>query len=161
MIFTIAPASIDAIAHITYPFRYMKRYGVSVDPLRFEAKIRALYHTMIENGITPVIFSEGSYTTRLKYFTELPPGKVIVHFEQVDIREAKRLLGDVCCIRGAYPTFTLTNGTKQQIIDKVKETFDVLAPGGGYLFTTGCAVDHCPRENLETLFEAVELYGKY
>lgn len=123
--------------------------------------LRAWIYAMIENGITPVIFSEGAYTSRLKYFTELPKGKVIVHFEQVDIREAKRMLGDVCCIRGAYPTFTLTNGTKEQIVDKVKETFDVLAPGGGYLFTTGCAIDHCPRENLETLFEAVELYGKY
>lgn len=123
--------------------------------------LKSWIYAMIENGMTPVVFSEGSYTTRLKYFTDLPKGKVIVHFEQVDIREAKRMLGDVACIRGAFPTFTLTHGTGEQIVDKVKETFDVLAPGGGYLFTTGCAVDHCPRENLETLFEAVEKYGKY
>ena len=123
--------------------------------------LRAWIYAMIDNGITPVIFSEGSYTTRLKYFTDLPKGKVIVHFEKVDLHEAKRLVGNVACIRGAFPTFTLTNGTKEQIIDKVKETLDVLAPGGGYLFTTGCAIDHCPRENLETLFEAVDKYGKY
>ena len=61
---------------------------------------------------------------------------------------------------GGFPEFTVSHGTKEQIRDKVKEYMDVLAPGGGYIFSLSSSLDLCPRENLETLFEAVELYGK-
>lgn len=115
---------------------------------------------LIDEGIVPVVFCEGAYNTRLKYLADVPKGKVIYLFEEINIREAKRILGDTACIMGGFPIYTLTNGTKQQIQDKVKEYMDVLAPGGGYLFSVSCSVDLCPRENMETLFEAISLYGK-
>lgn len=34
-------------------------------------------------------------TTRLELFTEVEPGTTIWHFDQTDIREAKKALGDV------------------------------------------------------------------
>lgn len=116
---------------------------------------------LVDEGITPVVYTEGSYTTRLKFLAEVPKNKVVYHFEKVDLKEAKRVLGDVASIMGGFPVTTLQFGTKEEIVDKVKETLDALAPGGGYLFSTSSSMDHCPRENLETLFEAVEKYGKY
>jgi uroporphyrinogen-III decarboxylase len=116
---------------------------------------------LVEEGITPIVYTEGSYTTRLKFLADVPKNKVVYHFEEVDLRKAKQTLGDVACIMGAFPVYTLMYGTKEQIVEKVKETFDTLAPGGGYLFATSCSMDHCPRGNLETLFDAVEKYGKY
>ncbi len=116
---------------------------------------------MIDADLTPVVYTEGSYTTRLPYLADVPKGKVIYHFEEVDLAAAKKTLGGTAAIMGAFPMFTLTNGTKQQVADKVKETIDVLAPGGGYLFATGSSVEQCSRENLETMFETVEQYGKY
>ena len=116
---------------------------------------------MIEAGVTPVVFCEGSYSTRLKHLKDVPKGKVIYLFEEVDIRLAKKTLGDTACIMGGFPLFTVTHGTPEKIRDAVKEHMDVLAPGGGYIFSLSASVDRCPRKNLEALFEAVELFGRH
>jgi len=116
---------------------------------------------LIENDITPVVYTEGSYTTRLKYLKDVPPGKVIYHFEEVDLKLAKKELEGIACIRGGFPANTVIYKTPQVIDEKVKEALDILAPGGGYLFSTGYAIDGCPKENMEALLEAVEKYGKY
>ncbi len=122
--------------------------------------LRQWIMALIDEGIVPVVFCEGAYNTRLKYLADVPKGKVIYLFEEIDIYEAKKTLGGTACIMGGFPEFTVSHGTKEQIRDKVKEYMDVLAPGGGYIFSLSSSLDLCPRENLETLFEAVELYGK-
>lgn len=115
---------------------------------------------LIDQGIVPVVFCEGTYTKRLKFLKDVPKGKVIYLFETVDIRLAKQELGDVACIMGGFPMFTVTHGTPDQIRDLVKEYMDVLAPGGGYIFSLSASVDMCPRANMEALFDAVEQYGR-
>ena len=114
---------------------------------------------LIDEGVVPVVFCEGTYTTRLKYLADVPKGKVIYVFEKVDIREAKRVLGGTACIMGGFPVYTVTHGTPQKIHDQVKEYMDVLAPGGGYIFSLSTSIDNAPRANVEALFEAVERYG--
>ena len=114
---------------------------------------------LIDEGVVPVVFCEGTYTTRLKYLADVPKGKVIYVFEKVDIREAKRILGGTACIMGGFPVYTVTHGTPQKIHDQVKEYMDVLAPGGGYIFSLSTSIDNAPRANVEALFEAVERYG--
>jgi uroporphyrinogen-III decarboxylase len=86
---------------------------------------------------------------------------VLYYFEEVDLKECKKTLGDIAAIKGSFPIQTLMFGTPEQIKDKVKETLDIMAPGGGYLFSTGCSVDRAPRENMEAMFETVREYGKY
>lgn len=114
---------------------------------------------LIDEGIIPVVFCEGAYNTRLKYLTEVPKGKVVYNFEHVDIKEAKRVLGDIACIYGGFPIYTVTHGTPEKIKDQVKEYMDVLAPGGGYIFGLSASIEDAPKKNVEALFEAVELYG--
>ena len=122
--------------------------------------LRQWVERLVEEGIVPVLFCEGAYNTRLKYLAEVPKGKVICLFEDIDIREAKRILGGVACIMGGFPAFTVTHGTPEKIRDQVKEYMDVLAPGGGFIFSLGSALDKAPRANVEVLFEAIELFGK-
>jgi len=116
---------------------------------------------LIDNGITPVVYTEGSYNTRLKYLKEVPANKVVYHFEEVDLALAKKELGDVACLMGGFPVYTVRYGNPKQIDEDVKKTLDIMAPGGGYLFATGYSMEDAPQENLEALFEAVEKYGKY
>ena len=116
---------------------------------------------LIENGITPVVYTEGSYTTRLNFLRDVPPGKVIYHFEEVDIKKAKEALAGTACIMGAFPANAVVYGTPEKIDTMVKESLDILAPGGGYIFATGYPIEECPEENMEALLEAVEKYGKY
>ena len=116
---------------------------------------------LIENDITPVVYTEGAYSTRVKFLKDVPPGKVIYHFEEVDIKLAKKELEGIACIRAAFPANLVVYGNPQKIDEKVKEYLDVLAPGGGYMFSTGYPIEGCPQENMEALLEAVEKYGKY
>ena len=74
---------------------------------------------------------------------------------------AKQELGGIACIMGGFPVYTVRYGTPVQIEEQVKELLDIMAPGGGYLFATGYALEDCPEENLEALLMAVEKYGKY
>ena len=116
---------------------------------------------LIDNGITPVVYTEGSYNTRLKYLKDVPTGKVVYHFEEVDLALAKKELGDVACIQGGFPAYVVNYGTPAQIDEEVKKTLDIMAPGGGYLFTTGYSLGNCPKENIEAVLEAMDKYGKY
>ena len=58
----------------------------------------------------------------------------------------------------------LQYGTKEKVIDEAKKLMDVLAPGGGYIFTVAKGItypnDGTP-ENVRALYEFVESYGKY
>ena len=55
----------------------------------------------------------------------------------------------------------LPGKSPEQIDEEVKKHLDIMAPGGGYLFTTGYSLEDAPEENVEALLEAVWKYGKY
>lgn len=122
--------------------------------------LRQWIMAMIENDLVPVVYTEGPYSTRLKYLADVPPGKVIYHFEEVDLKAAKRELGGIACMMGGYPAQTLMMDKPEKVRDRVKELLDIMAPGGGYMFCTGSCIDHAPRANMEALFQAVEDFGK-
>lgn len=123
--------------------------------------LKRILLALIDMGVTPILYSEGRYDTRLEQLTDMPKGKAIVHFETVDMANAKKIVGNTACISGNFPVFLLDYGTKQQVVDEVKRLIDICAPGGGYIFDTNCCIDSGKRENVEAMFEAVELYGKY
>ena len=116
---------------------------------------------LIEHNITPVVYTEGAYNTRLKYLKEVPKNKVVYHFENVDLKLAKKELGDTACLMGGFPVYSVRYGTPERIREEVKQHLEIMAPGGGYLFTTGYSLEDCPQENMEALLEAVDMYGKY
>ena len=115
---------------------------------------------IIDANKVPYIFTEGKYDSRLEFLKEVPKGKVLYHFETVDMAEAKRILGDTACIAGGFPTSLLTFGTKQQVIDECKRLIDICAPGGGFIFETSSGLDICKTENVEAMFQTVQEYGK-
>lgn len=122
--------------------------------------LQLIINTIIDAGMVPYIYTEGPYTTRLDCLKEVPKGKVIYHFEEVDIDKAKEALGDVATIAGAFPVYLLDYGTKDQVVDEIKRIIDVCAPGGGYIFETSCGMDYAKPENVEAMVDTVRTYGK-
>ncbi|MFV0529772.1 MAG: uroporphyrinogen decarboxylase family protein [Lachnospiraceae bacterium] len=114
---------------------------------------------LIDMGVTPLIYGEGKYDSRVEQLADIPKGKVIYHFESVDISRAKKILGDTACISGNLPIYTLEFGTKQEVLDQTKRLIDICAPGGGYIFDTNACIDNAKRENVEAMFETVMTYG--
>lgn len=123
--------------------------------------LQKIIQTIIDAGMIPYLFCEGKYNNRLEYLKDVPKGKVIYHFEDVDMAAAKKILGDTACIAGAFPTYLLDYGTKEQVIDEAKRLIDGCAAGGGFLFTTSSGLDQAKEANVEALFDTVKTYGKY
>ena len=122
--------------------------------------LQAIIEEIIKQGMTPYIYTEGKYDSRLECLKEVTKGKVVYHFEICDMINAKKVLGDTACISGGFPTILLDYGTKQQVIDECKRLIDGCAAGGGYIFETAHGFDHSKPENVEAMFETVKTYGK-
>lgn len=120
---------------------------------------------LVEMGVTPIIYTEGPYKTRLNVIKEslqtLPTGKCILHFEDAgDFAQLKKFYEGVVCLSGGMSSYLLEWGSKEQVIDAVKYLVDNCAPGGGYLFNTGQIIENAKRENIEAMYETAKNYGR-
>jgi hypothetical protein len=116
---------------------------------------------LVEEGITPCLFAEGKYTNRLDLITDLPKGKVYWHFDQTDMKKAKKLLGGKACIAGNIPSSLIITGTPAQMKAYCKDLIETCAPGGGYILTSGAGGHKGNVDNVRAIVEAVKEYGVY
>lgn len=123
--------------------------------------LRTVIEELIAHDVTPVIYFEGDETPRLKYFTEVPPGKVWYHFATMDMAKAKDMLGDIACISGNLPSYLLLTATPDEVRDYAKKLIDTCAPGGGYIMDTSVMLDEAKPENVKAMFEFTREYGVY
>lgn len=122
---------------------------------------RTLIDNIIAAGLTPIPFFEGDYNPRLEYLQELPAKKIIGHFDTIDRKKAKEMLGDRMAFWGNVPASLLCLGTPQQVKDDVKELIDIF---GGRGLIIDCATgipDEAKPENVRALTEAVNEYGVF
>lgn len=122
--------------------------------------LRRVIEEIINCGMIPYVFCEGRYDTRLEVLLEVPRGKVIYMFEQVDIARAKAVLGDTACICGNLPTSLLLYGKPHEVVDETRRLLDECAPGGGFLMDCSIVLDHYKEENLEAWFDTTLQYGR-
>ena len=123
--------------------------------------LRAVFMAMIEEGLVPVPFAEGRYTNRLKQIADTPKSGVVWWFDQTDMAEAKKILGDVCCIMGNVPTSIVMKGTAPQVKEYCGKLIEDCAPGGGYILSGGASIDNGKIENLQAMMDAAKEYGVY
>lgn len=123
--------------------------------------LRKVMVGLIEEGIVPMPLFEGSYTSRLEIIQDIPRGKAIYWFEEVDIYKAKEILGDTVCFRGNVPGSLLYAGTPQQVKDYVKELIDVVGKGGGLMVDSGIWFDEAKHENVKAMVDFTKEYGVY
>ena len=123
--------------------------------------LKKIMLALIDMGVTPLIYTEGPYNSRLKFLTDVPKGKVIYHFEKVDMKEAKRILGDTACIMGNLSISQMEFGRKETVIDETKRLLDICAPSGGYLFDFDGSLENAKPENVDAMIETLDKYGRY
>ena len=123
--------------------------------------LKKMLCALIAEDLTPFVFCEGNYYTRLNCLKDVPKGKVVYFFEKQDMAKAKRELEGIACVAGNMSTATLMHGTKEQVVTETRRLLDICAPGGGYLMSNDISIDNCKRENLAAWYEAVEKYGCY
>jgi uroporphyrinogen-III decarboxylase len=122
---------------------------------------KKLVKTLIERGVTPCIFFEGNFTSRLEYLLEFPKGKLLARFDTTDIFRAKEILKDHVCIEGNVPSSLLQVGTVEQVKEHCKKLIDVVGKGGGYILAPRSSTDEVNPANLKAMIEFTKEYGVY
>jgi uroporphyrinogen-III decarboxylase len=122
---------------------------------------KRLVLSLVDEELTPCVFFEGDYTSRLEYLLELPRGKVVGHFDTTDIFKAKEVLKDHMCIRGNVPSSLLQLATPQEVKDHCKELIDVVGKDGGFIMSHRSAIDEVKPENLKAMIDFTKEYGIY
>jgi len=80
----------------------------------------------------------------------------------MDIRAIKQKYGDRLCVLGNVDLNLLAAGTPEEVDQEVRELIRDVAPGGGYIVTSGNSLaGYCRPENVLALSRAVQEYGRY
>jgi hypothetical protein len=80
----------------------------------------------------------------------------------MDIRAVKRDYGDRLCVVGNVDINLLSLGTEAAVDDEVGDLIRDVAPGGGYILSSGNSLTgYCRMENVIAMSEAVQRYGRY
>ncbi len=121
--------------------------------------MKELLEALIREGITPWVLVEGVCNKRLEAFRDVTPGKVMYHFEGTDIKLAKKMMRDRCCIRGNVPTSLLTVGTPEDVKAYCKELMDTCAVDGGFILDASAPLTDATPENVQAMYDFAREYG--
>jgi hypothetical protein len=163
--------AMQSVAHMKQrgvEFCFMPLHGGTDDFMSDETyrkyywpSLKRVIEKLISFGITPYVFCEGKYNTRLDVISEVPKGKVIYMFEQADIFKAKKVLGDVACIGGNISGSSLVFGKKEDVVEETKRMIDACAPGGGFIMDCSIVLDHYNEEVFGAWYDTTINFGKY
>jgi hypothetical protein len=123
--------------------------------------LKAMLRGLIEGGLTPHVFYEGSYDQRLPYLRELPRGKTIGRFDRSDLFKVKEVLGDRMCIMAGFPVSLLRAGTPDQIRELTKELIEAVGRDGGFIMGPSSSMAEADPDLVKVWVEATKEYGAY
>jgi uroporphyrinogen-III decarboxylase len=123
--------------------------------------LKDLMDGLIKEGCIPFPWAEGGYNSRLKVIKDSPKGQVIWGFDTTDMAEAKKILGNICCIGGNMSIATLSVGTPDDVKGAVKKLVADCARGGGYIMISGAVIENVPPANVKAMIDATKEYGVY
>lgn len=116
---------------------------------------------LINEGLIPFPFAEGSYNSRLEIVSDLSKGKVIWRFDATDMARAKEILGDKACLFGNVHASIISTGTPDSIKAYCKQLINIAGKGGGFILSTGSSIEKAPPENVHALIDFSKEYGVY
>jgi hypothetical protein len=123
--------------------------------------LRKMCLGLIEQGLVPYLFAEGSYNSRLGIIRDLPAGRTIWHFDQTDMVKAKEALEGIACIAGNVPLSVLQLGTADEVMAYCRKLIDEVKGQGGFILDVGAGADTGKEENFRAMIQAAKQYGTY
>ncbi len=117
----------------------------------------AIHHFYDDGNIMPILDDLGELGVDILATLCPPP------VGDVDLAEVKRRIGDRVCIRGNVDLlYVIMKGTPETIREKVRETIEIAAPGGGFILSTSDSIrEGTPYENVKAYFDAGREFGAY
>ncbi|HSR13671.1 MAG TPA: uroporphyrinogen decarboxylase family protein [Thermodesulfobacteriota bacterium] len=143
---------------------YAYKTGMFFSPAIFREVIAPRYRRVLNKVTIPwFLHSDGNITESLDTLVEL--GVAATHPNEkgaMDIRGVKRKYGDRLCVIGNVDLNILGMGTPEETDREVRELIRDLAPGGGYMISSGNSLaSYLQPECVLAMAEAVRKYGKY
>ncbi|MDR7415610.1 MAG: uroporphyrinogen decarboxylase family protein [Armatimonadota bacterium] len=125
--------------------------------------LKAVLLGLIEEGLVPWLFVEGSYNERIDLLADpdLPRGRTFWHFDQTDMRRVKEVLGGKAAFGGNVPASLLHLGTREEVRGYVRELLEAVAQDGGFVLLNGAVLEDAKAENVRAMVEAGLEYGRY
>lgn len=121
--------------------------------------MKELINALVREDITPWVLVEGICDQRLEAFMDVPPGKVIYHFEATNIFRAKEMMRGHCCIRGNVPLSLLTVGNPEDVKAYCRKLIDFCAGDGGFIMDCSTVLANAKPENVQAMFDITREYG--
>lgn len=122
--------------------------------------LRKVIIGLIDEGLVPLLFAEGGYTSRLEIISDVPKGTTIWWFELTDMVRAKETLGKVSCIAGNVPVSLLCTGTEGDVKEYCKNLIDSVGRNGGFILSSSAGMEGARPENVRAMIEFSREYGR-
>jgi uroporphyrinogen-III decarboxylase len=136
-----------------------------LSPEQFErfywAPLKRVLMGIIEAGGVPLAFAEGSYQTRMDYFLDLPKGSMVWMIDRTDMAKLKRKVGHHACLVGNVPAYMFLSDDQGPIRAYCRKLIDEVGPGGGFMLSSGTALDEAKGAMLRAMIETAMEYGRY
>jgi hypothetical protein len=158
-------AMVDATDGFTVSFPLHKGDDTFMSDEHFEKfywpSLKRVIDALIQEGIMVSLFAEGRYNRRLEPIKDFPRGWVMWMFDQTDMANAKKIVGDTCCIAGNVPSSIMNTGTAKEVKSYCRKLIETCAPGGGYILTGGASATESRPENFRAFMKAAQEFGVY
>jgi uroporphyrinogen decarboxylase len=143
---------------------YAHKTGMFFSPAIFHEVIAPRYRRVLNQCTIPwFLHSDGDIMESMDILVDL--GVAATHPNEkgaMDIREVKRKFGDRVCVIGNLDLNILGMGTPEETDREVRELIRDLAPGGGYMISSGNSLaSYLNPENVLAMSRAIQKYGKY
>ncbi|MFC1822251.1 uroporphyrinogen decarboxylase family protein [Thermodesulfobacteriota bacterium] len=123
--------------------------------------LRKLIIGLVNEGIVPQLFAEGSYNQRLQVISDIPKGTCVWWFDLTDMAQAKEILGKVACIAGNVPLSMLCTSTPHEVKAYCRNLMDSAGKNGGFILSTGAGMQGSRPQNVQAMIEITQEYGHY
>ena len=138
--------------------------GLFFSPALFQELLVPRYRRLKNKLTIPwALHSDGNIEPVLNTLLDL--GVVATHPNEigaVDIRAIKKKYGHRLCVMGNVDLVTLGNGTPEQTDGEVRNLIRDLAPGGGYIVSSGNSLaSYLKLDCVTAMIQAIQRYGRY
>jgi len=138
--------------------------GPFLTPQQFRRFLLPGYKKVADKITVPWIsHSDGNFMPIMEDFLSLGMSGIHpIEPDAMDINEVKRNYGHRVCILGNINVGLLAHGTPEEVEALVKKRLRELAPGGGYILSSGNSIpSYCKPENVLAMTRTLERYGAY